>query len=181
MFRIWVFGRTFSFIVISSCSRTCSRPDSTNPYCASCNSNLCSSVCRCSSPMHLLAGSTWSSCFPRSDLTWFSKWSWSQVRRISVPEQRTPDQVSLLRRKQCVGLHQSFVTFTWMRSQNFLSLGLSKLCTHLSLLHDQCNGFPWAFWAYSGEVSSIFCNSPSSRSESAMLTIDSSRCIWDWR
>ena len=28
----------------SSCSRTCSRPDSTNPYCASCDANLCSYV-----------------------------------------------------------------------------------------------------------------------------------------
>ena len=40
--------RTFPFIDKSSCSRTCSRLDSKNPYRASCNANLCSSVChRC--------------------------------------------------------------------------------------------------------------------------------------
>ena len=38
--RIWVFRRTFSFTDKSSCSRTCSLLDSTNPYCASCTTNL---------------------------------------------------------------------------------------------------------------------------------------------
>ena len=41
------------------------------------------------------------------------------------------------------------------------------------------SSFTEAFWAYSGEVS-IFCNSPSSRSESAMLSTESSKCICDW-
>ena len=62
-----------------------------------------------------------------------------------------------------------------MRLQTSLSIGLSELCTFLSLLHD-----PEAFWAFSGEVS-IFCNSPSSRSESAMLSMESSKCICDWK
>ena len=41
------------------------------------------------------------------------------------------------------------------------------------------SGLPKAFWAYNGEVS-IFCNSLSSRSESAMLSTESSKCICDW-
>ena len=75
IFRLQIFRRTFSFTDNSSCSRTCSRLDSTHLYCASCNANLCSSVCRCTSPMHFLRDSTWSSSFASSDLAWLSKWS----------------------------------------------------------------------------------------------------------
>ena len=52
-FRIWMFRWTCYFKDNSSCNRACSRPVSTNPCCASCDDNLCSSVYRCSSPMHL--------------------------------------------------------------------------------------------------------------------------------
>ena len=81
IFRIWAFRRTFSFMDNSFCSRTCSRLDSTNPDCASCSVNCCSSVCRCSSPMHSPRNSTWSSCFAKSDLAWLSKWSLLPPRR----------------------------------------------------------------------------------------------------
>ena len=100
--------------------------NSTNPYCASCSANICSSVCRCSSPMHMLRDSTWSSCFARSDLSWLSKWSLLPSRRdplkfgwVSVSEHRTPDQVSLLRWKQCIGCPRSFLTFRWIETSNF--------------------------------------------------------------
>ena len=79
--RIGVSRRSFSFIDNSSCSRTCSHLDSTNQYSASCHANRCSSVCRCSSPMHLLRVSTWISCFARSDRTWLNKWSLLPSRR----------------------------------------------------------------------------------------------------
>ena len=79
MLRIWVSRKTFSLIDNSSCRRTCCRRHSTYPCCASYNSNLCSSVCRCSSPMHLLRDSTWSSCFARSDLAWLSMWSLEEI------------------------------------------------------------------------------------------------------
>ena len=150
--RIWVFRRTFSFIDKSSCSRTYSRLDSTNPCCASCNANLCSSVCRCSSPTHLLRDSTWSSCFARSDLAWLRKWS-------LLPSRRDPlkfDGLAFLNTEllikfpcsdenNALGFSQSFQTFRWMRPQTFISLGLSKLCTYLSLLHDHCIGLPRSF------------------------------------
>ena len=80
IFRIWEFRITFSFIDNSYCDRTCSRRDSTNPYCASCTANLGASVCGCSSLMHLLRDSTCSSWFVRSDLAWLSKWSLSPSR-----------------------------------------------------------------------------------------------------
>ena len=148
--RIGVFRRTFSFINNSSWSQTCSRLDSTNPYCASCDANLCASVCCCSSPMHLLRDSTWSSCFARSDLAWLSKWS-------LLPSRRDPLRFD----------------------------GLAFLNTELPIkvpCSDEHNasGFPEAFCACSGEVS-IFCNSPSSRSESAMLSAESSKCMFDWK
>ena len=43
-FRIWVFGKTFSFIYNSSKSRTCCRLDTTNPLCTSCGALFCSFV-----------------------------------------------------------------------------------------------------------------------------------------
>ena len=150
-FRIWVFRRTFPFINNSSYGWMC-RLDSTHPYCASCDANLCFSECRCSSPMHLLRDSTWSSCFARSDLACleqvilvtFKKRS-SQIRRVNVSEHRTPDQASLLRWKQCIGVPRSVLTCRWMRPQTFLSIGLSVFCTYLSLLHDHCIGFSRSF------------------------------------
>ena len=53
----------------------------------------------------------------------------SHIWRVSVSEHRTPDQVSLLKWKQCIRVPQSFLTFRWMRPQTFLSMGLSVLCT----------------------------------------------------
>ena len=53
--------------------------------------------------------------------------------------------------------------------------------TYLSLsCTTNASGFSEAFWAHSGEVS-IFCSSPSSRSESAMLSAESSKCMCDWK
>ena len=152
IFRIWVFRRTFSFRDNSSCSRTCSRLDSTNPYWASCSANFCSSVCRRSSPMHLLRDSTWSCCFAGSDLAWLSKWS-------LLPSRRDPlafDGLAFLNtellimfpcsdEKQCTPLLRSFLTFRWMRPQTALSIRSRGLCTYLSLLHDHRIGFLRSF------------------------------------
>ena len=149
IFRIWVFWRTFSFIDSSSCSRSCSRPDWTNPYCASCNANLCCSVCRCSSPMHLLRDSTWSSCFARSDLAWSSKWSLLPSRRdplkfdeLAFPNTELLIWFSLFRWKQCIGFPRSFLPFRWIRPQTIF-FDRIECIVHwpLSLLHDHCIRF----------------------------------------
>ena len=64
--------------------------------------------------------------------------------------------------------------------QTFLSIGLSVLCTYLSLSCTTiASGFLRSFWACNGEIS-IFSNSPSSRSESAMLSTESSKCICEF-
>ena len=187
IFRIWVYRRNFSFVDNSSCSRTCSRLDWTNPYCASCNANLCSSVCRCSSPMHLFRDPTWSSCFARSDLAWL-------IKRSLLPSRRDPLKFDglaflnpeLLIRSPCpdenneLGFSKAF----WPSDEWDLKLSFRSAWVYCALTSLSCmtlaSGLPKAFWAYSGEVS-IFCNSPSSRSEPAMLSTESSKCICDWK
>ena len=181
------FGELFSFADNSSCSRTCSRSDSTNPYCASCNANLCSSVCRCSSPMHLLRDSTWSSCFARSDLAWLSKWS-------LLPSRRDPlkfDGLALLNTEFLIrfpcsnedhasGVPEAFwVSDEWDLKLSFQSARLYCAFTSLSPA--------WPLHRVSPKLSgrtvvksASFRNSPPSRSESAMLSTESSKCICDW-
>ena len=61
--------------------------------------------------------------------------------------------------------------------------GLAFLNTELLIKfpcsdENNASGFPGAFWAYSDEVC-IFCSTPSSRSESAMLSAESSKCVYD--
>ena len=129
-------SKNFSFIDNSSCIRT-SRLDSTNPYCASCNANLCSSVCRCSSPMHLLRDSTWSSCIARSDLAWLSKWSLLPSRRDPLKFDGSAFlNTELLIKFPCSEEYNAsgFPKAFWpsVRPQTFFS-GLSRLCTYLPL------------------------------------------------
>ena len=81
----------------------------------------------------------WSCLIEQVILVTFKKRS-SQVRRVSVSEHRTPDQVFSAQ----------------MKTMHLVP--------------------PEAFWAYSGGVS-ISRNSPSSRSESARLSTESSKCI----
>ena len=99
------------------------------PYCASCNANICSSVCRCSSAMHLLWVSTWSSSFARSDLAWLRWWSSFLSRRDPLKF----DGIALLNTKL-------LIRFPCLDENNalcFLSLsctttasGFSKLSVH---------------------------------------------------
>ena len=186
IFRIWVSRRTFSFIDHSSCSRTCSRPDSTNPYCESCNAHLCSSVCHCSSPMHFSRDSTWTSCFARSDLAWLSKWSLLLSRRDSLKFDGLAFlNTELLIRFPCSDENNAsgFPEAFWPSDEWELKLSFRSAWVYCALTSLSCmtfaSGFTEAFRAYRGEVS-IFCNSPSSRSESAMRSTESSKCICDW-
>ena len=168
----------------SSCSRTSSRLDSTNSYCASCNANLCSSVCRCSSPRHLLRDSTWSSCFIRSDLASDLCYFQEEVLSNSMG-------CRFWTQNSWSSFHVQMKTMRWvspklsdlqMNETSNFPFDRLECVVHLPLsparpLHRVS---PEAFWTYTGEVS-IFCNSPSSRSESAMLSTESSKCICDWK
>ena len=114
-------------------------------------------------------------CLARSDLAWLSNWSlfFLQEEILSNSTGLAFLNTELLIKfpssdeNNALGFPKAFWPSDEWEPQTFLSIGLSVLCTYLSL-HDHCIGFPGAFWAYSGEVS-ISCNSPSSRSESAML------------
>ena len=170
-------SKAFSFRNNSSCNRVCSRRDSTNSFCTSCSALFCASVRFCKSPMHLLSDS-WSSLLARSDLAWFSKWS-------LLPSSRVPlkfDRFALPNTE----LHIWFLCSLHLDENNAAGLPEAlwssdewDVCALTSLSWTTiASGFPEALWAYSGEVSNI-CNSPSSRSESAMLSIGSSKCIWD--
>ena len=67
----------------------------------------------------------------------------------------------------------------WDLKVSFRSSWVKCALTSLSCM-TIASGSPKAFWTHSCEVS-IFCNSPSSRSESAMLSMGSSKCICDWK
>ena len=82
--RICVSRRTFSFRNNSSCNLVCSRRDSTNSCCTSCNAISCTSVRFCRSSMHLLRDSTWNSLLARSVLARFNKWYPSPSSRVSL-------------------------------------------------------------------------------------------------
>ena len=140
----------------------------------------------CGSPMHFLRDSTWSSCFARTDLAWLSKWS-------LLPSRRDPlkfDGLAFLNTELLIkfpwsdenkasGSPEAF----WPSDGWDLKLSFRSAWVFCALNSLYCmtiaSGFSEAFGAYSGEVS-IFCNSPSSRSESAVLSTESSKCFCDW-
>ena len=150
-----------------------------------CNANLCFSVCLCSSPMHLLRCSTWSSCFARSDLAWLSKWP-------LLPSRRDPikfDGVAFLKTELLIkfpcsdennasGFPKAFwPSDEWDLKPSFRSAWVYYALTSLSCT-TTASGSSEAFWAYCYEIR-IFCNFPSSKSESAMLSTESSKSICD--
>ena len=172
-FRIWV-SRSFvpSEMIDSSSGRGCSLRDSIYPCWASSNSNLSAKVCCWSSLMHLLRDSTWSSCFTISDLAWLSKWSLFASRR-DLPRF---DGSAFLKIELLIRFHRSSLPDENIAARFPDSLGSwDELDIKLSLrsawvrLDDLQSSRPCT---YSGEAS-IFRCSPSSRSESAMLSAES--------
>ena len=135
--------------------------------------------------MHLLSDSTWSSCFARSDLAWLSKWSLYPSRRDPLKFDGWAFlNTDLLIKFPCSDGNNAsgFPEAFWPSDEWDLKLSFPAWvnCALTSLsCTTNASGFTEAFWAYSGEVS-IFCNSPSSRSESAVLSAESSKCICDW-
>ena len=171
--RICVSRRAYSFRNNSICNRVCSRRDSTNSFWTSCSALFCASVRCCKLLMHFYWESTWISFLARSDLSWFSKW-------FLLPAGRVPFKFY----NSTYGFSVHHVIGETMQpvSQKLYDLLMNnETLVHLPLSWTTiASGFPEALWAYSDEVSNFFI-SPSSRSESAMLSIDSSKCIWDWR
>ena len=123
LLRICVSRRAFSFRNNSSCNRVFSRRDSTNSFCTSCGALFCASVRFCSSLMHLLRDSTWSSCCARSDLAWLNKWS-------LLPSRRDP---------------LKFDGLAFLNTELLIRFPCSD--------ENNASDFPEAFWAYNGDVS----------------------------
>ena len=78
-----------------------------------------------------------------------------------------------------------FITFWWKQCSQFPGSSMifwwvRRLCTYLLCEWPLHLVSQKLFGHNSGEVSN-FCNSPSSRSESAVLSIDSSKCSWDFQ
>ena len=119
----------------------------------------------------------------------FEAASHTLTETLSVPESWTPliqnwrsySWASQFRNSRNTDLVSLFITTWWKQSSGSpgSSLILWWMRLPLSPWTTIASGFPEALRAYSGEVSN-FCNSPSSRSEPGMLSIDSSKCIWDW-
>ena len=100
-----------------------------------CSAHQCYSVCRCTSPMHLLRASTWSVlASPSLILPWLSKWSLLPSRRHALKF----DGLALLNTRLLVRFPCSDeVTpkrsdLQMNETSTFPSIGLSVLCTFLS-------------------------------------------------
>ena len=201
MYRIWVSRRTFSLIDNSSCSRTCSRRDSTYPCCASCNSNLWAEVCCWSSLMQLLRDSTWYFCFISSTLAWLSKWSLLPSRRDLpkfdgsaflktellnwFPGSSLPNEYNAAGFSGALGSWDEldvklFPETAWVRFV-LAPLSCNSAASFPGAIGIREDSQSSRFCKYSGEAN-IFRSSPSSRSESAMLSAESSsQCTCDWK
>ena len=115
--------------------------------------------------MQLLRDSTWCSCFVSSDLARLSK-------RSLLPSRRDLPRFdgSLFSKKELLN---------WFSGSSLLNENIAARFTCAIGIRDDSQSSRLCI--YSGEAS-IFRSSPSSRSESAMLSAESSsECICDWR
>ena len=127
--------------------------------------------------MKFLLRQVWSCVLEQNVLTALKKRS-SQIRRISVFEHRIPDQVSLFRWKQCVGFPRSFLTFRWMRPQT--PFDRLECTVHLPIsCMTIASGFP-KLSEHAVVKSASFVTLHLRVSESAVLSTQSSTCIFDW-
>ena len=191
--RIWVSRKMCFIIDNSSCRRTCSRRDSKYSWQTSYNYNLWVYAYYWMSPIQLLRDPFWYSYFINSDLVWSSNWSLLSSRRD--PSQ-FDDSTNF--KNRTLELTPRIVTPYWISSDlpdtlNYwdeLDIKLSLLdwsaeyavhfilSSAILLLH-----YSWSCVGlredsecprprkYSNEVS-IFRNSPSLRSESALLSAE---------
>ena len=101
--------------------------------------------------MKLLLRQVWS-CLSKQVILVSLKKRSSQIRLMSLSERRTPDKVSLLRWKQCIGFPWSFMTFRWMRPHTLhASTESSKCIFEVTILNQLCCVFLCSEGRVSGE------------------------------